>query len=379
MKKYVVISGFNVHSANRGNAALAYGTIGFLECKGLLQEGQEIVRFELYTNPFRKGKRFITEEVLINGKKWKYHRIPLCRLEQIIIKFGLILPFTRVGKVVRNIEYEASDYGGDGFSDIYGDKAFLSRMSQTFLLWKAKVPLFMLPQTIGPFSKATNRLIAEKVLRHAAKIYVRDDNYINELKTLHVNYERAKDLSSYMHPEKWNVEIIPKSIGLNVSGLAYSNNYHGLEGHFENYPLLINRIIEYFQDKGHHVYLIPHSYNYNNPVPYNDDMIACREIYQNALNKNGLHLVDKDLTSPQVKYLISQMFLFIGTRMHANFAAIYTNTPVFGLAYSYKFKGGFDANGLDGDKQTALIKDMNAEQVEMVLNKITLYYNQIYC
>lgn len=42
------------------------------------------------------------------------------------------------------------------------------------------------------------------------------------------------------------------------------------------------------------------------------------------------------------------MSFFIGTRMHANFAAIYTGVPLFGLAYSYKFEGAFNANGLDG-------------------------------
>lgn len=44
--------------------------------------------------------------------------------------------------------------------------------------------------------------------------------------------------------------------------------------------------------------------------------------------------------------IISQMDFFIGTRMHANYAAIFTGTPVFGLAYSYKFKGAFENNGI---------------------------------
>lgn len=68
--------------------------------------------------------------------------------------------------------------------------------------------------------------------------------------------------------------------------------------------------------------------------------------------------LDEDLTSPKVKYVISQMSFFIGTRMHANFAAIYTDVPVFGLAYSFKFDGAFTANGLDGKKQTAKINNL---------------------
>lgn len=56
-------------------------------------------------------------------------------------------------------------------------------------------------------------------------------------------------------------------------------------------------------------------------------------------DKTNVVFVDEDLISPRVKYVISKMSFFIGTRMHANFAAIFTNVPLFGLAYSYKFQG----------------------------------------
>ena len=70
------------------------------------------------------------------------------------------------------------------------------------------------------------------------------------------------------------------------------------------------------------------------------------------------------------------MSFFIGTRMHANFAAIYTNTPVFGLSYSYKFIGAFNANGLNGAEQTASINNMTKEDIETVLSKIDKCYNK---
>ena len=38
MKKYVIISGYNLRQANRGNAALAYGTVSFLLEKEWLKE-----------------------------------------------------------------------------------------------------------------------------------------------------------------------------------------------------------------------------------------------------------------------------------------------------------------------------------------------------
>jgi len=62
--------------------------------------------------------------------------------------------------------------------------------------------------------------------------------------------------------------------------------------------------------------------------------------------------------------------------MHANFAAIYTNVPLFGLAYSYKFQGAFDANGLNGVKQTALINNIKEEDIEIIINRILDVYNE---
>ena len=63
--------------------------------------------------------------------------------------------------------------------------------------------------------------------------------------------------------------------------------------------------------------------------------------------------------------------------MHANFAAIYTGVPVFGTAYSYKFEGAFNANGLDGKKQTEIINNMKIEDIERYITKIEDYYRLV--
>ena len=75
-----------------------------------------------------------------------------------------------------------------------------------------------------------------------------------------------------------------------------------------------------------------------------------------------------DLISPKTKYVISKMSFFIGTRMHANFAAIFTKVPVFGLAYSYKFKGAFENNGILG--QTAMINNISKSQADDIVKQI---------
>ena len=380
MKKYVDISGFNINQANRGNAALSYGAIAFLKEKELLNDSQELVWFYTFNNLFKKKHHLISRsDVEVNSQKLVLNMVPIHNIEKfLLINLGIILPFTLFGKIIKQVEYEAADYGGDGFSDIYGEKLFKGRMRQTFLLMKARIPLIMLPMTIGPFRKSKNKKLAEKIMHYASCIYVRDDNYVSELKRLNISFERTKDLSAFMKPEKWAITIPDGAIGLNVSGLAYSNTFPNLEGQFACYPKLISAIIHFFREKGNIVYLIPHSYNYATPEPNNDDMVACRTVYEHLEDKTGVCFLDQDLSSPQVKYVISKMSFFIGTRMHANFAAIYTGVPVFGLAYSYKFAGAFEANGLDGDMQTYMINHMKEEDIEKVTRKISEVYKRYF-
>ena len=71
------------------------------------------------------------------------------------------------------------------------------------------------------------------------------------------------------------------------------------------------------------------------------------------------------------------MTFFMGARMHANFAAIYTGVPVFGMAYSYKFEGAFNANGLDGKTQTAMINNLKSGEIENYIAKIDDFYHSI--
>lgn len=378
MKKYVLISGLDLNEANRGTAALGYGSIAFCEQKGYLNSGQNLINISFVKKFWKKEYRNRTECITISGKNYNRHLIFPTIIEKLLLeKLGFVVPFTKFGKALKEIELVACINGGDGFSDIYNTDTFKIRLVDTFVAMKVGIPVIQLPQTLGPFSLPENYKIAEKILKYSKEVFVRDDKFVNELDKMEVRYSLTKDLSSYMKPEPIEIDIDPNSIGINVSGLTYSNRFRTLSGQFETYPELINRLICHFRDKRNKVYLIPHSYRFGDPEENNDDYVACQEAYDKLEDKSNVVFVDRNLTAPQVKYVISKMSFFIGTRMHANFAAIYTGVPLFGLAYSYKFEGAFNANGLDGKAQTAVINNMKPEDIEGVILKIETYYQSI--
>lgn len=376
MKQYVIISGLRLNDANRGTAALGYGSFSFLRKKGYLQNYHKLLELVKVKKVWK-----YTDKVLyldIQGLKIQKHIVYVNYIEMfLLMKFGLLLPFSKLKRYINQIEWVAAINGGDGFSDIYNTETFMSRLEETNLAMHSKIPLIQLPQTFGPFKEKKNYILAEKILKYSEMVFVRDDKFVDELKKMGVAYTMTKDLSAFMIPMPWEIKIFPDSIGLNVSGLCYFNSFRTLSGQFDTYPTLIDMLISHFQSKGITVYLIPHSYDYLNPEINNDDMEACRIVYRKHSNKEKLVLIDRDMTSPEVKYVISKMSFFIGSRMHANFAAIYSHVPLFGLAYSYKFAGAFDANGLDGIKQTEMINYMKQEDVIKVIKKIDNVYSTL--
>ena len=371
--KYVILSDFNVRSNNRGTAALGYGALAFLQGKGYIDDGFEIVKIRFHRYPWSKVPKEKVSELDINGKKWKLHELSVWALERYLYRFRLHFLNTLYRRIISNVRIVAAINGGDGLTDLYGNKLLDSRLPEMKLAIESRIPFIVMPQTIGPFLDPANKERILSILGKAQKIYVRDTNFVKELEDKGLQYEVDNDLSYYMQPEPVDIEIKHPCVGVNVSGLAYSNRFGNLAGEFDCYPALMEGIVRMFQSKGCNVYIIPHSYNTERIEANNDDMEASKQFYDGLTEKENVFFVDRNLISPQIKYLISRMDFFIGTRMHANFAAIFTGTPVFGLAYSYKFKGAFERNGIYN--RVALINNLKESDISGVLSQIESAYN----
>jgi len=370
-KKYYIISGLNLNDNNRGTAALSYGSFYFLEKFHKEQtKGLQACNTIIYKNPLKYVfKNCSKQDIVIRNKNHVIRNFYIWFIDFYIFKYiPIISSITKTSRILKRVKFIAAINGGDGFSDIYGTKTFENRLFHANLAISMNIPLIILPQTLGPFKKLSNYKTAKKILNYASKIYVRDNKFESELNNMNVDFKITKDLSFYMNPEICSTKMLHGSIGLNVSGLCYFNKFRDLSNRFDNYPTLITEIINHFQCKNVPVYLLAHSYNYYNPDYGNDDMLAIKDVYKNLNNKTDIYLIDKNLNSPQTKYVISQFAFFIGTRMHANFAAIFTKTAVYGLAYSYKYEGSFNYMGL-ADYYSSVL-DIKKSDISSIIKKI---------
>lgn len=361
----VVLLGTQIDSKNRGVNALAIGHIV------LLMQNYDFDT--VYSVILSKTKSEMTYKAVINGKEITFIKKKIVWTEFLeiliflpIIKIFKILDFNDCSKFFKDADIICASNGGDSFSDIYGLKRlfleFLSIITPELL---GKKVVFT-PQTIGPFYSVQSKIMAFLCLKFASKVFVRDNKGDKFLSAIGVHPKRTRDISSYMIPEKVDFIVKPNTVGININGLMWENNYKGLENCFNNYKMIIYKITEEVINRGYHVLFIPHTYSVNEQIAEND-YTAIKEVMK-KFDTNSVTCLENEYTAPRLKYIISQTEFFIGSRMHSNLAALTTSTPTVALAYSYKFDGTFKM--FDVPECVIQVKDLPENKISEVVNTV---------
>jgi polysaccharide pyruvyl transferase WcaK-like protein len=232
---------------------------------------------------------------------------------------------------------------GDSFADIYGAKRFA-------FLWLSKeialgrgVPLLLSPQTIGPFTRQPQRMLAAHVMGGAAAVVARDP----------MSFEAARQMSpvarvvesvdvAFALPFERRKRRSGKTIevGVNVSGLLFNGGYTGANefGMQVDYADYSRRLIaELLARSGVSVHLICHV-NTDERLQDDDGRVADRL----AAEFPGLVRVPTFGSPSEAKSYISGLDFLVGARMHACIAAFSSGVPVVPVAYSRKFAGLFE-------------------------------------
>lgn len=252
--------------------------------------------------------------------------------------------------------------GGDSFSDIYGAKLYYVGIFLKIYALLSGRPVILAPQTIGPFAKKGNEVIANAYMRFVKRIFLRDEVSVKCLsKTNRRKSENTADMAfrlPYCRSERFKGKV-----GFNVSGLLYDEKNHILKDSAVDYPLLCSKIIEMLLEKGREVVLISHVIVDETTITDNDYCASLRlkekypQIEIAPVYKNPIEAKDD----------ISGLDFFIGSRMHAVIAAASSGVPAVSIAYSRKFAGVFEPLGYDA------ILDATTMGTEEILEQVTFY------
>lgn len=320
----IILLGLEFANSNLGCQALAYSFAEIVK-EATTDNKLSCELVSVVFNYFDPIKIKDTDSV-ITCKKIQYKSIGFWRsLKREFKNSDLIVDFT----------------GGDSFSDIYGNKRFRLATLVKWLAVKSKTPLFLGPQTYGPFKSKFNRKFAGYIIKKAKWVYARDLTSATLVKEISGrDIDVSIDVAFSLPYTKAELETTNKTkIGINVSGFLWEGGYSNLNNPIKvDYQKYCLRVLDYLCSRGdYQIFLIPHVGTVNENGAEND-LVACLALQE----KYPETTVVKNIVTPMdAKSIISAMDIFIGARMHATIAALSTGVATIPFSYSRKFEGLF--------------------------------------
>lgn len=365
----VAIFGASPDTPNMGVSALFVSLI-----HELFQAFSGHISFVVFD--FQRGYR--KNDVLINNNRIsceffgarggrKYHLPENLHSMLFLSNFGRFgTQFNRGLKLLDTCDAVIDVSGGDSFSDIYGGKRFSAILLPKLIAAKLGKPLILAPQTYGPFKDKKVLHASTSAIKSASMVWARDEESFGIIKKI-----LGKSFNPSIHlcgvdmafklplqpaldtldqtTARWIAESKEHPvIGFNISGLIY-HDPAAAKSHYEfivDYNQTVFQFIKkVLTDTDCRVLLIPHVMDVGGH--YESDALACHQVISqlDESYQNRIAVTPTNLNQSQVKWIISNMQWFCGTRMHATIAALSTATPAASISYSDKTRGVFATCG----------------------------------
>lgn len=287
--------------------------------------------------------------------------------------------------------------GADLYSDNSGGRAVMEHSKDIMCALLLSKPVVIWAESIGPFRTRLTKPVARFVLNRVSLITVREEISKNYLEEIGINKspvyltadpafllkpasaerikkifseegidENAKPLIAICPSQSvllgevkkgetrgdkyikavyslgfFLLDLLPERLVLTMLRKAKrSGLYSIVESRYARYKASIAEVADYLVDKYNATVLImPHdlgeSWLFGQPT----ERIMAKEICQLVRHTDKVKAVTQDYSSEEIKGIIGQCDLFIGSKMHANIAALSQSIPTIGLSYSYKFHG----------------------------------------
>lgn len=252
---------------------------------------------------------------------------------------------------------------GDSFTDLYGPVRLRTVVAPKEAALRAGRPLVLLPQTYGPFTTPEARRLATRIIRSATLAYARDPWSFQQLLELAgpdadpARMRNGVDVAFALEPRQPSADIVEQvetlssgpTAGVNVSGLLLDQDAHDRFGIVGNYLETMTGLVQALIETGAHVVLVPHVHGGGGAGE--SDIRAIERVRDSltGAQRRRTTVLSPDLDAAEVKWCISRLDWFVGSRMHATIAALSTMTPTAAYAYSDKTQGVFETCGVGGE------------------------------
>jgi colanic acid/amylovoran biosynthesis protein len=302
--------------------------------------------FTVYPEQDRKMAKPRENTVLHSGTPLAlaFRLIPLsilCRLLQ-----GLRLPIPKrwLGRdMAALLESEVVIIaGGTTFSDAQKFKVLynVACIAPAIILGKKSM---LYSQTIGPMKHPWTRFWAKLILPRVDVVAPRGrESFIcaQEL-GLKSAKEMADSAFTLVVPEEAESRIRQeysqllqgkKVVGISVNTIVQRKcSELGIDHHGE-----WTKFLEYLQDKGYFILMIPHSMRPGSKSLHNNDLVTVQEICQRLRSQDNLHVVDKHYDCKELRVLVGLADYYVASRFHSMISALCTGVPVAVFGWGFQ-------------------------------------------
>lgn len=238
----------------------------------------------------------------------------------------------------------------------------------TLFAYYAGKPLYMFPQSIGPFANSLHRHLARFVLSRMRLILVRDPLSLQFVKTV-----ALPDVPCYQVPDAafglcpgalpTDVAWLRRSEELRLTGIPQVGittiNWGGQNPRFDGqvrYEEVLIELIRYITiEMEGHVFLF--SQVVGPSLAEDDSRVARRILNRMTASSSRITYVNEVHFPSQLMAAYGCMDFVVGTRMHSNIFALCAAVPVIAIGYMSKTRGIMRSLGLE--KWTCDIETVN--------------------
>lgn len=269
------------------------------------------------------------------------------------------------------------DLSGDMLTEDYGPHVAYSHFLPIVTALAMDKPVILCAQSIGPF--ALMKQLARYVLRRTALITAREPvtvEYLREIGIQNSHVILTTDVAFLLEPAKDDTvdDVFSKEgidlAGRKILGISFSNLVHShfrkRNPHASNsmFHELFAGILDTISERyGLQILFVPHV---TGPRSSADDRVFAEQI-SSQMQTNAV-AIKGDYTPDILKGIISRCQLYMGSRMHANIAAMSSGIPTLAIAYSHKTAGIMQLLGQD--EYVCEIATLNGETVLECFGKL---------
>jgi len=284
-------------------------------------------------------------------------------------------------RVYLNADLVVSTAGGFFRSTGKGLTFLITAYSMVLALLAGK-PLYIFPQSIGPFNSWWERQLAHCLYTRARIVMVREPISIENLLACGIpkdkclllpdvafGFKGATKEAAQQWLESQNIDCSNDRplLGMTIMDWGASNPNFRRQDTYEDAMIAAIRIFVYkYRGK---VLLLPQTWG---PSKADDDRIVARRVAKRIPELyNSVMVIEEPLSPDLLQAVFGEMDLTIGTRMHSNIFSVTRGVPAIPIGYLHKSLGIAQIAGLD-----EWVIDIEQVDAKILTEKVVMIWSQ---